>query len=477
MTDFQETAPVGWHEILNRDYAAPLVLVCLGVWLHAADSLLVATMMPNIVSDLGGEAYVAWSIALYEIGSIVAGASGAVLVLKMGIRQPMFIAAITFALGCLISAAAFNMPGLLAGRLFQGMGGGGLTALAFIGTGRLFPARLIARVMGAISVLWGSSAFLGPLIGGVFTTYFNWRMGFVFFAIQALFLATFVLFGSRVSEATDNQDRSKPIPVARLLLLSLGVLFIAYAGIEVTALRTPVLLACGLGILATFMVIDGNSPGNRILPKQLFNPRSPVGAALLMTFTLNISTMGLSAYGPLLMVIIHNTPTIVAGYILACVAIGWSCAALIVSGAPEKHDPIYIAVGIALVCISVIGMIYAVANGPVLLVAALATLEGVGYGTAWTFIVRRSKRLAAADDVERLSGALPTTGRLGFAVGASVCGILANYAGFSIDGSADAARTVARTIFTGSLPFAFLAMFAMVCFVSMKPKSTHPKQG
>lgn len=127
-----------------------------------------------------------------------------------------------------------------------------------------------------------------------------------------------------------------------------------------------------------------------------------------------------------------------------------------------------------LVCVSVVGMIYAVANGPILLVAGLAALEGIGYGTAWTFVVRRSKRLAAADDVERLSGALPTTGRLGFAVGASVCGILANYASFSIDGSVDAARTVARTNFIGSLPFAFLAMFAMVCFVSMKPKSTRP---
>ncbi|MGE4611255.1 MAG: MFS transporter [Paracoccaceae bacterium] len=472
MTDFQETAAVGWHEILNREYAAPLLLVCLGVWLHAADSLLVATMMPNIVADLGGEAYVAWSIALYEIGSIVAGASGAVLVLKMGIRKPMFIAAVTFALGCLISAAAFNMQGLLAGRLFQGMGGGGLTALAFIGTARLFPGRLIARVMGAISVLWGASAFLGPLIGGFFTTYSNWRMGFVFFAVQALFLAAFLLFGSRVSESSDDQDSSRPIPLERLLLLSLGVLFIAYAGIEVTVLRTPIFLVCGLGTLAAFLVIDGKSAGNRILPKQPFNPRSPVGAALLMTFALNISTMGLSAYGPLLMVIIHDTPTIVAGYVLACVAIGWSFAALIVSGAPEKHDPIYIAVGMILVCVSVMGMIYAVANGPILLVSALATVEGVGYGTAWTFIVRRSKRLAAADDVERLSGALPTTGRLGFAVGASICGLLANSAGFTIDGSVDAAQTVARTIFTGSLPFAFLAMFAMVCFVSMKPKST-----
>jgi hypothetical protein len=49
-----ESGPVGWNEILTRRYGPALALVCLGVWLHAADSLLVATMMPAIVAEIGG---------------------------------------------------------------------------------------------------------------------------------------------------------------------------------------------------------------------------------------------------------------------------------------------------------------------------------------------------------------------------------------------------------------------------------------
>ena len=150
-------APVGWSENLNRAYASRLILVCLGVWLHAADSLIVATMLPSVVAEIGGKALVTWTSVLYEVGSIVAGtASGLV--------------ALTFAAGCLISAAAPTMEILLAGRLLQGLGGGGLTAMSFIATATLFPARLTARVMAAISALWGASAFLGPLIGGTFVT-------------------------------------------------------------------------------------------------------------------------------------------------------------------------------------------------------------------------------------------------------------------------------------------------------------------
>lgn len=471
MTAAPNSASVPWREVLNKKYASPLLLVCLGVWLHAADGLIVATMMPAIVTEIGGEAYVAWSIALYEIGSIIAGATSALMVLKLGVRKPMQYAAIMFAVGCLISAVAPQMQVLLTGRLLQGVGGGGMTALAFIATVRLFPARLNARVMATISVLWGASAFIGPLIGGFFTTYSTWRMGFVFFAVQAIFLALWIMFGSRFAEPNQPSDGNKSFPLRRLTVLSFGVLLIAYAGIEVTPIRTPLLLILGVGALSCFVFLDAKSPDNRILPKRAFSLRSPVGAALLMVFTIDIATMGLSAYGPLLMAIIYGTPPIIAGYILACVAIGWSISAIVVSGAPEKHDAYYIATGLTLVSISVGGMLYSVPNGPIALIAMFAVIEGIGFGISWTFVLRRARQLADPEDLERLSGAMPTVGRVGFAVGASITGVLANAAGFSLGGTPDDARFVARIIFTGSLPFAFLALLAMVCFVSFRSPS------
>ena len=45
---------VSWREFLGSAYTAPLALVCLAVWLHAADSLIVATMLPSIVAGVGG---------------------------------------------------------------------------------------------------------------------------------------------------------------------------------------------------------------------------------------------------------------------------------------------------------------------------------------------------------------------------------------------------------------------------------------
>lgn len=472
MSQTSESTTVAWREILNKTHSTALILVCLGVWLHAADGLIVATMLPAIIDDIGGEAYVAWSVALYELGSIVAGAIGALTVLRWGVRVPMIAAATMFALGCLISALAPTMPILLSGRLFQGVGGGGLTALSFIAITVLFPARLSARVMAAVSVLWGASAFLGPIIGAGFVKYASWRWGFAFFGLQALFLAAYILFAARLTEA-ERSDAILSAPILRLILLASGVLLIAYAGIDISMPRTPILITLGLGMLLVFLRIDAGQSGNRILPKTPFNFRTPIGAALLMHLGMSIATMGLSTYGPLLLVIIHDTPTIVAGYVLASIAIGWTCAAILLSGAPERHDTIYIAGGMVLVFFSVPAMIYAMPNGPIALIAAIAAIEGIGYGAAWTFVLRRARKLAEPEDVERLSGALPTVGRFGFALGASLTGILANAAGFSADGSAEEASHVARVLFTGVVPFAFLGLFGMVCFVA--PRHASPR--
>lgn len=461
---------VSWREVVNRYYGAPLLLVSLGVWLHAADSLIVATMMPQIVSEIGGEAYVAWSVALYELGSIVAGACGALLVMRKGVRVPMMLAAVLFAAGCLVSAAAPTMPLLLFGRLLQGVGGGGLTALAFIAVATLFPARLTPRVFGIISVLWGASAFLGPLIGGVFVEYSTWRMGFVFFAAQAVGLALWIWLGIHITERKAVEAADTSVPFGRLTLLTLGVLMIAYAGIDVTLPRTPILLVLGLLCLLVFLWRDAGSGGSRLLPQKPFNLRTPVGSALVMTLTLAISAMGLATYGPLLMTIIHGYPAYVAGYVLASVAIGWSTAAIVLSGSPERYDRFFIALGLSMVFCSVAGLAYAIPLGPLPLIGGFAALEGIGFGTAWTFVLRRARRLADPDDVARLSGALPTVSRFGYALGASVCGILANAAGFSLNGSVDQAAHVARVIFLGNLPIALLGLFAMACFVSLKGK-------
>lgn len=461
-----ETVP--WREILNGRHAASLALVCLGVWLHAADSLIVSTMMPAMVAEIGGEHLVAWNFALYATGSIVAGAASGLIAMRSGVRMPMIVAALAFGIGCIVSAAAPSMVVVLLGRVAQGLGGGGLVSLAFIAVVRLFPPRLLPRAMAVMSMLWGASAFLGPLIGGLFVTYSTWRAGFVFFGLQALVLALWIRIGLRGGDVGAGGDRGGSLPVMRLALLCLAVLCVAYAGIATSPGSMALSLATGLAALVQFARRDSASGGNRLWPCHAFDPRRPVGAALIMVLAMNVATMGLVSYGPLLMSLIHATPAIVAGYVVAVISISWTVAAVVVSGAPERHDPKIIAAGMGLICVSVAGLIYAVANGPVVLIAFFAACEGAGFGMAWTFILRRATRLSPPDDVERLTAALPTVGRVGYGLGAAAMGIFANSAGFDGGASVEDAQGVARVIFLGSLPIAALGLATALRFVTFR---------
>jgi hypothetical protein len=43
----------GWREILGHGRWAPFLLICFGIWLHAADGLIVVTTIPAVVAVIG----------------------------------------------------------------------------------------------------------------------------------------------------------------------------------------------------------------------------------------------------------------------------------------------------------------------------------------------------------------------------------------------------------------------------------------
>jgi MFS family permease len=106
------------------------LIIGLGVWLHAADSLVTATLAPAVVSEFGGVAYVNWLITLYEAGAVVSGAAIAAACQRYGLKRAFLAGALVYCIGCMVAAISANMAMILSGRLLQGLGGGALLASA-----------------------------------------------------------------------------------------------------------------------------------------------------------------------------------------------------------------------------------------------------------------------------------------------------------------------------------------------------------
>ena len=373
-------------------------LFCLGVWLHAADSLLAATTMPSAVQEIGGVAYISWTIALYQLGSIVAGAVTGLLAARHGLRGTTIASAAVYAIGCVISAIAPDMATMLGGRLLQGLGGGCLVAVAFVAASQLFPDRLIPRTMAVISGIWGASALCGPLIGGAFANAGLWRMAFWAFAIQAvvLIVAALMLLKPGSEEPAATAGRA---PVRRLFVLSFAVLAVAAAGVEVAPGSSALLCLAGLIAFITFFRLDGLA-SDRLFPSGALNITNTVGAGLIMVLVFGMTTMSFTTYGPLLLQVLYGTDPLTAGYMIAIESIAWTVAAIAFSSAAPEHETRIITVGGILITAGLVGFAFTVPAGSFTGMAIAAAAAGGGFGMSWGFIVRRVVAAARPSDRE-----------------------------------------------------------------------------
>ena len=451
-----------WRTLRASGDLGRFCFVSLGILLHATNETMIATIMPGMVADIDGVELVGWSLAAYEIGSIVAGAASGRVVSYLPLRGNMAGAALIYASGAAICALAPDMNWFVAGRLVEGFGGGGLTALAFVSVERLFDRRVWPQLFAIMSVVWGVAAFTGPLIGAFMAEYWSWRWAFGLFCGGGFAMAAATLLVLRGPRATTTAAAAAPppFPFAPLAVLAAAITFVASAGVAGTPATGVPLVVLGLAGIAVFFMLDARRPEARLFPRRPLDPRTLLGNGLLMLGTLAIGVTPFGIYGPLLLTTLHGISTITAGYLVAAEAVSWSVLSILVAGAKPNHERTIVAVGALMIAAAMAGLTWAVPAGSVAGVLVCAIVQGGGFGICWPFVTRMIVASARADESAIASSAVPTIQRIGYAVGAAVAGIAANLAGFSHGLSAETAASVARVLFAAFLPFGLIGLWA-----------------
>jgi MFS family permease len=429
-------------------------LLCLGVWLHSADTLVTATVAPSIIGDVGGIAYINWTVSLYEVGAIIAGAAAGALCSRLGIKRVVAVALLAYAAGCIAAATAPDMAVVIVARWIQGLGGGMLLSVCYVAVEAWFPPTQWNRLFGIVAAVWGAGSLFGPLIGGVFSGTHRWRWAFWTFAIQGLIVWA---FAQRWLPKTTPEPGPSRWPVLPLALLSAATLIIAESGALSAGERPNRILvagtACVLGLLLAYAAarVDRRSTVP-MLPRQTLQPAHPVGAGLLMVFALSAATTGFWAYGPLILKILFGTRPLITGYILAGEAIAWSLATLSVGSATSSADAWLIRGGALGVFAGSAGFAIAVPAGSLVAMIVCGLLQGAGFGLCWPAIVQRTVRFADADERSLASAAVSTVQRIGYAVGTAAVGIAANAAGLADGAAAPAVRAAGFWVFAAFIP-------------------------
>lgn len=168
-------ATVSRAEFLNL-FAA----VFLPMFLAAVDQTLLATATPAIAASLGGLRDTSWIAVGYLLASAtIVPVYGRFGDLK-GRRNVLLVALGVFFLGSIACGLAQSMPQLVAARVLQGLGGGGLMTLSQALIGELVPPRERIRFQGYFALMFTTASIGGPVIGGFVVSHTSWR--WLFFA-------------------------------------------------------------------------------------------------------------------------------------------------------------------------------------------------------------------------------------------------------------------------------------------------------
>ena len=423
----KDTATIGWSALLEARWFPALAILVGGVLLHSMNVLMLATVLPSVVADIGGAALLSWTSTAYLASSIVAATCTGFLTSNIGARNAFCIGALAFGTGALACALAPTMAFIVAGRFVQGFGGGLLAAIAYVLVRNTFPAELWPRTFALLSGAWSLSVVVGPLVGGVFAQYDSWRSAFLCVAGLAAILAVGAYRALPAGLAGTGAGRA---PGLRVTLVCAAIAVMSLSAIAPHVVAKAGLVAAAVGLLVSTLAIDRRAP-TRLLPSDAFSLRSATGLGLWLVLTVSIAYSPLQVFMPIFLQSLHGLDPLSSGYMVAGGSFGWTVISLMVAGlSPAATDRLLVA-GPVLMAAGLVGLAVLLPLEPAIVVFPAIFMLGAGIGSCWAFIAQRAMTGARKGEEDVAASSVATVQQTGFALGAAVAGLVANASGLS----------------------------------------------
>ncbi len=226
------------------------------VFLGSVDQSIMATSLPTIGRALDDVHNLPWLVTAYLIAATALTPLYGKFADIRGRRAALLIALGIYMCGCIVSATSGTMLMLIFGRLVQGCGGGGLTAIAQMILGDIASPKERAKYYTFFSIAFTTAGGCGPLLGGWICDHLAWQVIFLWSFPLSILAVTLAL---TILRRLPRYERPHRLDFLGALLIvassSSFMLALNLGGVRYPWFSSPViaLLACALVVGGGFV--------------------------------------------------------------------------------------------------------------------------------------------------------------------------------------------------------------------------------
>ncbi len=314
--------------LTHRQTITVMVGLMLGMFLSSLDQTIVSTSIYTIANDLDGLSLQAWATTAYLITSTVSTPLYGKLSDIFGRRPLYLIAILIFLAGSLYAGSVHSMTELAIARGIQGMGAGGLLALALTIIGDIVALKDRAKYQGYFMSVFGISSVLGPVIGGAFAGtetilgIDGWR--WVFLINLPIGLAALaVVFMYLHLPAKHVKQKIDYWGAAAITLAIVPLLLVAEQGRSWGWSSANSYLCYGLGVagIIAFLLAERHAKDYALIPLRLFQ-NITFGLSSLLNFIIGIGMFGAIAMLPMYLQLVKGLTPTEAGLMMITFTVG-----------------------------------------------------------------------------------------------------------------------------------------------------------
>lgn len=384
----------------------------LGVFLAALEASVVATAMPSIIRDLGGQSLYALPFAVYLLTSTVSSPLWGRGSDMVG-RKMLYIAGVSvFLLGSALSGMAQDMVFLIIARAIQGIGAGAVLPITLTLVGEMYDLKQRATVQAFISGVWGVSGLLGPLLGGLIVDHVSWR--WVFYLNLPFGIPALLLVWRYLSEAGNR--RSAQLDWLGALLFTVGSAVLVW-GLE---FKLWLLVALSLGILLLAVLVEFRHP-SPLLPTAGLRQRLP-RIGILNNLLAGAAYFGLLAYIPLFAQGVSGQGATAAGALLTPMLVGWTLTSILSARIMARVGLVpLIILGFLVLIFSFLGFTLLV-HAPLWVLSAVGFFSGTGMGFSMLALLLAVQQATPKEELGAVTSAILFARSMGGALGTAIMG-------------------------------------------------------